>query len=164
MVFSFGEHTNVFFNLVPDGRLPTGEGYHVDISYDDVPIETYWFAVDPPPDAIASKLHQAQTSKGASEMHEPIEPTAVFGTDDEVHIVGLADLGAQSWISAEWTVNGAAYPDCTRSVTGITDNLSNTGFTFSCHPEQGWPAGSHEGHIRVNGKIETSLLFSVENE
>lgn len=161
VIFSFGEFTYAYFTLSFDSAPLVGEGYRAEVSLDGELLGSYEFKIKPPADAIPSVIRDVVLAKGADENYNPIEPTTAFAHGDTVFIVGRGDFGTGSWLQAEWTVNGELAEAATRSLT-INENLSDTGFSFSFLPDDGWPPGEHSVVLTMNGREIGRYEFTVE--
>ncbi|HUX06294.1 MAG TPA: hypothetical protein VMX35_03180 [Acidobacteriota bacterium] len=161
VIFSFGEFTYAYFTLAFEGIPLVGEGYRAEVSLDGEPIGTYEFKIKPPEGAIPSLISGSVLAKGMVDDYQPIEPTTTFAPADTVYLVGRGDFGNGTWLEVEWYVLGEVAEAATRSIT-ISENLSDTGFSFSFLPDEGWPVGAHSVVLVMNGREIGRYEFTVE--
>jgi hypothetical protein len=160
LLFSIGENTYAGYSLTHEQPFPLGRGYRAEVSYDGQPLGEYAFRVVPPPEAIPSQVTEAALAQGTDANYAPIAPTTSFAREDTVHLVGRGDLGLYSWIQADWYVNGELDEAGTRSLT-MEENVADTGFAFSYHPEGGWPPGDHFVVLTLNDQELGRYPFTV---
>ena len=149
VLFSFGQDTFVGYHLAYEDTLIISDRYRAEVFYDGEPLGVYPFRVIPPPDAIPSKLNDAVLARGAEEDYTPIDITDVFDPDEEVYLVGNADLGLHTWIQANWYANGAWDEAGTRSFT-MSENADDVPFSFAFLPDGGWHTGTHTVTLTLN--------------
>jgi hypothetical protein len=161
VIFSFGEDTFVSFDLKPKQPLPVGACYRADVTLDDKPLGQFPFRIAPPKDAIPSKFLSATLAKGADKERKPVDETHDFAGTDKVFLVGSGNLGLASWLEATWKINGKVDDQGTRSIT-MEENKENVPFTFSFIPAGGWPAGTHEVSLQLDGQEVAHEKFTVK--
>ena len=161
VIFSIGEDTFVSFDLKPKQPLPVGAIYSVNVTFGDKALGVFPFRVAPPKDAIPSKLIQSALAKGADEDHKPVDETHDFVGTDKVFLTGVGNLGLASWLEASWIVNGKVDETGTRSFT-MEENKENVPFHFAYIPAGGWPAGTHEVSLQLDGKEVAHEKFTVK--
>jgi len=161
VIFSFGEDTFVSFDINPKQALPVGACYRTDVSFDGKPLGQFPFRIAPPKDAIPSKLLGAVLAKGVDEKRSPVDETHDFAGTDKVFLVGSGNLGLASWLEASWLVNGKADEAGTRSFT-MEQNKDAVPFSFSFIPAGGWPAGTHEVSLQLDGQEVLHEKFTVK--
>ena len=161
VIFSFGQNTFVGFNLTHEQPLPVGEGYSADVAFDGKPLGRFPFTIAPPKGAVPSKVKSFTLSKSVDDKRNPVDETREFNGTDKVFLVGRGDLGLSSWIEATWTVNGKVDKEGTRSLT-MKENMEDVPFSFSFIPAGGWPAGTHEVSLVLDGKEVAHEKFTVK--
>ena len=156
VLFSFGEDTYVkfFFKPGPDG-LVIGSTYAVDVNADGVAAGRYSFKVVPPKGALPSKVLSTRLAKA-----EGGTVTKVFARTDTVFLLFNGDFGIKSWVEANWTVNGKAAPEGTRSLT-LKEDVKAVDGNFSFLPKGGWPKGSHSVMLVLNDVTVGKYAFTV---
>lgn len=161
VIFSFGEDTFVSFDLKPKQPLPVGACYRAEVTIDDKPLGQFPFRIAAPKDAIPSKFLSGTLAKGADEQRKAVDETHDFAGTDKVFLVGTGNLGLASWLEATWKVNGKVDDAGTRSFT-MEENKENVPFTFSFIPAGGWPAGTHEVSLQLDGQEVAHEKFTVK--
>ncbi|MCF7789058.1 MAG: hypothetical protein K9N47_23240 [Prosthecobacter sp.] len=161
VIFSFGEDTFVGFDIKPKEALPVGACYLTKVTFDGKPLGEFPFRIAPPKDAIPSKLVKAALAKGADEDHKPVNETHEFDGLEKAFLTGVGSLGVASWLEATWMVNGKVDDDGTRSFT-MEENKENVPFHFAFIPAGGWPAGTHEVSLQLNGQEVVHEKFTVK--
>ncbi|UCC86301.1 MAG: hypothetical protein JSV81_15790 [Anaerolineales bacterium] len=161
VIFSVGEDTYVGYTLTHDEPFPISEAYRADVFYDDEFLDSFPFHVGPPADAVPSQVLEVTLARGADSDYNPIDETTTFAPEEEVYIVGRADLGLYTWLQAEWYVDGELDEAGTRSITAEED-ASDVGFFFSFVPEEGWPVGDHQVLLIMNDEEVDRYDFTVE--
>ncbi|WP_397383245.1 hypothetical protein [Prosthecobacter sp.] len=161
VIFSFGEDTFVSFDMKTKQPMPVGACYRADVTLDGKPLGQFPFRVAPPKEAIPSKLLKAALAKGADEDHKPVNETHEFDGLDKVFLAGVGNLGLSSWLEATWLVNGKVDDEGTRSFT-MKENKENVPFHFAFIPAGGWPAGTHEVSLQLDGQEVAHEKFTVK--
>ncbi|MCX6851207.1 MAG: hypothetical protein NTY98_20040 [Verrucomicrobia bacterium] len=161
VIFSFGEDTFVSFDMKTKQPMPVGACYRADVTLDGKPLGQFPFRVAPPKEAIPSKFLGATLAKGTDEERKPVDETHDFEGMDKVFLVGTGNLGLASWMEATWTVNGRVDDAGTRSFTS-EENKENVPFSFSFIPAGGWPAGTHEVSLQLDGQEVAHEKFTVK--
>lgn len=161
VIFSFGENTFVGFDIKPNQLLPVGACYRADVTFDGKPLGQFPFRVAPPKGAAPSKLLSATLAKGTDEERRPVDETHEFEGEDKVFLVGTGNLGLASWLEATWKVNGKVDDAGTRSFT-MEENKAKVPFSFSFIPAGGWPAGTHEVSLQLDGQEVEHEKFTVK--
>ena len=161
VVFSVGENTFVGYTLEHENPLPVGEGHRVELFYNGERLGTYAYRVVPPPGATPSKIASVTLARDCDDDFNPVEPTTTFGTADSVHLVGQGDLGLATWLEAEWFIGGTLDETGTRVIT-MQENVTDGGFSFSYVPQGGWPPGTHEVVLTMNGREVGRYSFTIE--
>jgi hypothetical protein len=159
---STAENTFAGFNLNHKSPLPVGDCYTVKISLDGTPIGTFPFKIAPPKGALSSKIKSITLAKGADKNHKPVDETHAFVPKDTVFLVGTADFGLSSWLEATWMVGGKRDDAGTRTLTS-EENKADVPFSFSFMPAGGWPEGSHEVILQLDGTEVAHEKFTVRN-
>ncbi len=160
VLVSFGQSTFVGFNLTHANPLPISENYRVEASLNGKKLADYPFKMVEPTGSLASKIAEVVLARGATESYEAVDPTTEFGSEDTVFLVGKGDLGNQSWVQADWYVDGKLDTDGTRSLT-MNSDTSDGSFAFSYLPEGGWPLGKHEVTLTLNDAVVERLNFTI---
>jgi len=161
VIFSIGEDTFVSFDMKPDKPLPVGACYTVNVTFGDKELGVFPFRVAPPKDSIPSKLLKATLAKGTDDERKPVGETHDFAAAEKVFLVGSGSLGLASWLEATWTVNGKVDDAGTRSFT-MEENKDAVPFSFSFIPAGGWPAGTHEVSLQIDGQEVAHEKFTVK--
>lgn len=161
VIFSFGEDTFVGFDMKTKEPLPVGACYRADVTFGGKPLGQFPFRVAPPKEAIPSKLLKTALAKGADEDHKPVNESHEFDGMDKVFLTGVGNLGLASWLEATWTVNGEVDEAGTRSFT-LKENKENVPFHFAFIPAGGWPAGTHEVSLQLDGQEVVHEKFTVK--
>lgn len=161
VIFSFGEDTFVGFDIQPKQALPVGACYRTKVTLGGKPLGEFPFRIAPPKGATPSKLLKAALAKGADEDHKPVNETHDFEGLDKVFLAGTADLGLASWLEATWLVNGKVDDAGTRSFT-LKENKEKVPFHFDFIPAGGWPAGTHEVSLQIDGQEVVREKFTVK--
>jgi hypothetical protein len=161
IIFSVGEDTYLDVWLTGDDTLPISGAYRADVSFDGEYIDSYTFAVVPPPDAIPSVVREATLARGVDDDYNPVEPTTTFGPDEKVYLVGRGDLGIYTWVRVEWYVDGVLDEEGTKQITWSED-AADSGFFFSYLPEAGWPEGEHQVVLIMNDEEVGRYDFAIQ--
>ncbi len=161
VIFSFGEDTFVSFDMKPNKPMPVGACYRADVTFDGKPLGQFPFRVAPPKDATPSKILKTTLAKGTDEDRKPVNETHEFAGTDKVFLVGSGNLGLASWLEASWLVNGKVDDAGTRSFT-MEENKDGVPFSFSFIPAGGWPAGTHEVSLQLDGQEVAHEKFTVK--
>ncbi|MBN1657533.1 MAG: hypothetical protein JXA93_03980 [Anaerolineae bacterium] len=160
LLFSFGEDTYVGYTLTHEQPFPAGEEYYAEVYYDTTLLATYPFQVIAPAGALVSRIHDVLLALDADDNYNPIQPTTVFASDEEVHLVGEGDLITGSSLQAEWYVAGAVDPAGTRVIT-LDQDIEGAGFVFSYLPAGGWPVGEHSVVLTLDGEEIGRFPFAI---
>jgi hypothetical protein len=163
VLFSIGEDTYAGYTLTHDQPFPLSDQYRADVFYGDQALGSVPFRVVPPADAIPSEIRAVTLARGADDNYNPVDPTTTFAASDTVNLVGRGDLGLETWIQADWYVNGQLDEAGTRSLT-LTENAAETGFAFSYLPEGGWPAGEHFVVLTMNDQEVGRYTFTTDGQ
>jgi hypothetical protein len=155
-----GVNVFVAFSLKPKEPFPVSAQYRVETMLDTIPLGTFRFRVDPPADAIASRIEKTVLVKEMPEDLAEAGDAAAFASDDVVILAGVADLGKLSWLQAEWFINGRRTDEATQTLA-YEENKQASVFHFKHRPEGGWKPGRHEVALLLNGKEVARKLFSV---
>jgi hypothetical protein len=161
VIFSFGEDTFVGFDIKPKQALPVGACYRTKVTFDDKTLGEFPFRIAPPKGATPSKLLKAALAKGADEDHKPVNETHDFEGLDKVFLAGVGNLGLSSWLEVTWLVNGKVDDAGTRSFT-MEESKENVPFHFAFIPAGGWPAGTHEVSLQLDGQEVAHEKFTVK--
>jgi len=161
VLFSFGQNTFVGLNLKPTRPLPIGAHYRTEVSFAGKSLGSYPFKVAPPKGAIPSLFKSAALAKGVDEKKKPMNPTRDFTQLDKVVLAGVADLGLGSALEVEWLVNGKPDDAGTKSFV-MEENKKDVPFYFSYVPAKGWPVGSPEVVLTIDGKEVSREKFTVK--
>ena len=161
VIFSFGENTYLNFWVSNDDGISISQAYRADVYYEDELIDSYTFSVVPPEDALPATVHELTLARGVDDDYNPVEPSTTFAPDEEVFLVGRADIGMYTWLRATWYVNGELDEDGTRTFTA-TENKADAGFFFSHLPKGNWPEGEHEVVLTVNDEEIGRYEFTVQ--
>jgi hypothetical protein len=160
VIFSIGEDTYLNFWLTGDDTLPISQAYRADVFCDGDLVDSYTFSVVPPEDAMPAVIHEVTLARGVDDDYNPIEPSTTFAPDEEVFLVGRADIGLYTWLRVRWYVDGELDEAGTRRFTA-TENKADAGFFFSHLPEGNWPEGEHEVVLTVNDEEIGRYTFTV---
>jgi len=160
VIASIGQDTFAGFKLTPKGRLPVGEGYSVNVTFDGQPIGSFKFKIAPPPDALPSVIKTAVLAEDADARYRAINQATEFKPDQKVVLVGVADFGIYSWMEVKWYVNGKLDEAGTRNAS-LQESKADVPFAFSYLPTGGWPDGKHEVVLIMNGKEVGRYAFTV---
>jgi hypothetical protein len=161
VIFSVGEDTYLNVWLTGDDTLPISDGYRAEVSYDGEFVDSYTFAVVPPPDAVPSVVKEATLARGVDDDYNPVEPTTTFAPDEKVFLVGRGDLGLYTWVRVEWYVDGELDEEGTKRITWSED-ATDSGFFFSYLPEDGWPEGDHRIVLIMNEEEVGRYEFTIQ--
>jgi len=161
VIFSFGQNTFVGFDVTHKKPLPIGECYLAEVTFNDKPLGKFPFKVAPPKDAIPSKVLRVTLAKGADEDQRPVDETREFDGTEKVVLAGVGNLGLSSWLEASWKVGDKVDDEGARSFT-MKENKSDVPFSFSFVPAGGWPAGTHEVALVLDGKEVANEKFTVK--
>ncbi len=161
VIFSFGQNTFVGFNIAHKEPLPVGDCYTADVTFNDQPLGKFPFKVAPPKDAIPSKIARVTLAKGVDEEQRAVDEAREFAGTEKVVLVGVGNLGLSSWLEASWKVGGKVDDVGTRSFT-MKENKADVPFSFSFVPAGGWPAGTHEVSLVLDGKEVANEKFTVK--
>lgn len=161
VVFSFGQNTFVGFNVTHKQPLPVGDCYTAAVTFNDRPLGKFPFKVAPPKDAIPSKVVSVTLAKGVDEEQRAVDETREFHGTEKVVLVGVGNLGLSSWLEASWKIDGQVDEAGTRSFT-MKENKNDVPFSFSFVPAGGWPAGTHEVALVLDGTEVASEKFTVK--
>jgi hypothetical protein len=162
VLFSIGEDTYAGYTLTHEQPFPLSDQYRAEVFYGDQPLGSYPFRVVPPAEAIPSQIQQVTLARGTDENYNPVDPATTFAVDDTVNLVGRGDLGLDTWLQADWYLDGQLDEAGTRSLT-LTENAADTGFAFSYLPEGGWPAGEHFVVLTMNDQEVGRYSFTVSS-
>lgn len=160
LVFSFGEDTYLGYTLSHEQPFPASEEYRAEVFYGDVALASYPFQVIAPPGSLVSRITDVLLALGSDENLDPVHPTTIFSSAEEVHLVGEGDMAAGSTIRAEWYVDGQLDDAGTRVLSPEQD-IPQGGFVFSFLPDGGWPPGEHEVVLTLNGEESGRFPFLV---
>lgn len=161
VIFSIGQNTFVGFDVTHQEPLPVGNCYTAEVTFDGKPLGTFPFRVAPPKGALPSKFISAKLAKATDEHHRPVDEAREFGGEEKVFLAGEADLGLSSWLEATWTVNGVIDEQGTRSLT-MEESKAKVPFSFAFIPAGGWPAGTHEVSLSLDGEVVAKEKFTVK--
>ena len=161
VLFSIGEDTYAGYTLSHEQPFPISAYYHATMLVNDAIVDDYPFQVIPPQDAIVTQISQVTLARDVDADYNPVDPTTTFTPTDTVNLVGRGDLGIDTWLQADWYVNGQLDEAGTRSLT-LEENVADTGFVFSFLPADGWPLGEHSVVLTVNDEEIGRYTFSVE--
>jgi hypothetical protein len=161
VLFSIGQTTFTSFNLKHENPLPVGDCYSAEVSFDGKLLGRFPFRIAPPKGAIPSKVKSVTMAKGVDETRKPVDETREFQGTEKAFLVGVGSFGLSSWLEATWSVNGKVDPAGTRSIT-LEENKEDVPFSFSFLPSGGWPAGSHEVSLQLDGKEVAHEKFIVK--
>lgn len=159
---SVGQNTFAGFNLTHNQPLPVGDCYSAVVTLDGKPLGTFPFRVAAPKEAIPSEMKSYILAKNVDEEEKTLEETREFDTKDKVVLSGTANLGFLTWIEVSWVLGGVTDSAGTRSIT-LKENKADCPFRFSYIPGGGWPAGTHEAVLTMNGRELAREKFTVKN-
>lgn len=155
-----GLNTTVGFSLRQMQNFPVGANYRTDLFHEGIYLGSWFFRIVPPADAIPSFLHTVSLSRSVDDNYRPVDRSTLFAPADTVHLTGSGDTGVDSWLQAEWIVNGAVDDRGTRSLTMLENKAANS-FTFYYAPQGGWPRGEHAVELQLDGVVICRIPFSV---
>lgn len=161
VIFSFGENTFVRFTVTHKNPLPVSAAYSAVVTFDDKPLGTFPFTVAPPEGSLPSKVLKVALAKGADEDYNPVGETREFESSDKVYLLGVGSLGLSSWLEAIWKVGGKEDDEGYRTIT-MKENKDKVPFSFAFVPAGGWPAGTHEVLLNLNGEVVAKEKFTVK--
>jgi hypothetical protein len=161
VIFSVGENTFAGFNLSHKNPLPIGDCYSAEVSFDGKSLGTFPFKIAPPKGAVPTKLLSVTLARDVDDKRKPVGETREFSAQEKVMLVGTADLGLSSWMEAIWAVGGKIDDAATRTLD-IEENKKDVPFSFSFLPAGGWPAGTHEAVLHLDGKEAAREKFTVK--
>lgn len=161
VIFSVGENTFAGFNLTHKNPLPIGDCYSAEVSFDGKSLGTFPFRIAPPKGAQPTKLLSVTLARDVDDKRKPVGETREFSGEEKVVLVGTADLGLSSWMEATWIVGGKLDDAGTRTLD-IEENKKDVPFSFSFIPAGGWPAGTHEVVLHLDGKEAAREKFTVK--
>jgi hypothetical protein len=157
-----GGNTFVGFNLKPGSPLPVGVGCRAELSWNGKAVGAYPFVIAPPAGAIASKLAAVKLARGVTDDFVPVSETKEFGTDEKVFLVGSGQFGIESRFWVDWFVAGKLDEAGTKSFS-LTANKEKLPFSFSFLPAGGWPVGTHEVVMMLDGKEAVREKFTIKS-
>lgn len=160
VIFSIGEDTYAGFNLTTNEPLPISTNYSVVAMLDGVSLGTFSFEIVPPEDAIPSEITDVVLAEDIDEDYNPINPTTTFATDQEVILAVQGDVGINTWVQADWYIDGERDEEGTRSLT-FEENAEATAFYFSYLPDGGWQEGMHEVALTMNDEEVGRYEFEI---
>ena len=160
VLLSVGQSTFAGFDLTHDQPLPVGDCYSAVVTFDGKPLGTFPFRIAPPKDALASRIKAVTLSKSVDDSKKAVDVTREFNSKEKVVLSGTADLGLATWLEASWVLGGTADSGGTRSIT-LKENKPDCPFFFSFIPSGGWPSGTHEAVLMVNGKEAAREKFTI---
>jgi hypothetical protein len=160
LIFSVGESTYAGYTLTHEQPFPVSDGYRADVSTNGQALGSYPFRIVPPADAIPTVIGSVTLARGVDDSYNPVEPTTTFSAADQVYLVGHGDLGLDTWLQADWYINGQLDEAGTRSLT-LDQNAPDVGFSFTYLPEGGWPAGEQSVLLTVNGQEIGRYTFTI---
>ena len=161
IIFSFGQNTFVGLSLKPGNSLPIGTDYRTDVTFNGKPLGSFPFKVAPPKDALPSVLKSVTLAKGIAEGNKPVGETREFTQLEKVVFAGVADLGLGSALEVTWLVNGKPDEAGTKSFT-MQENKKAVPFYFSYVPGRGWPVGTQEVFLTLDGKEVAREKFNIK--
>jgi hypothetical protein len=160
LIFSIGESTYAGYTLTHEQPLPVSDGYRADVSVNEQALGSYPFRIVPPADAIPTVISSVTLARGVDDSYNPVDQTTTFSAADQVYLVGHGDLGLDTWLQADWYVDGQLDEAGTRSLT-LDQNAPDVGFSFTYLPEGGWPAGEQFVILTVNGQEIGRYTFTI---
>lgn len=160
VVLSLGESTYAGFSLTHEKSLPASGKYHFDVEMEGQSLGSYPFKVTPPKRAIPSVFKTAVLAKGVDDQSAPVQPSETFDSTEKIYLVGTADLGLESWVQADWYVNGKLDDSGTRSIT-LKEDKKDCPFYFTYIPKDGWPAGKHKVELTLNDEVVATKEFEI---
>ncbi len=118
-------------------------------------------------DAKASGLVQKMTlAKGVNgETKEARDPTSVFGTKSEFHlVVAIQDAPAGTKFRAVWYATDISVAaNCVTKLEEASLSADGTrNLDFSLAPKESWLPGSYRVDLFVNGALDQTASFQVE--
>ncbi len=161
VIFSIGQSTYAGFNLTPNNPFPIGEAFRAESFFDGKPLGSFKFKIAAPEGAIQSRISNLTLAHGVDADNAPVQMATTFATTDKVFLVGTGDFGLRTWIEANWYVGGKLADEATRSFT-MNENKPATPFYFNYEPASGWPRGTHEVVLLMNGVEAGRLSFTVQ--
>ncbi len=161
VLFSAGQNTFVGFTLSPTSALPVGATYHADVTFEGEKLGSFPFEVSPPKDSIPSKINSVTLARGIDDKSAPVDETRSYTTLQKVVLAGRGDLGNGSWLEVKWLVAGKEDTAGMKSFT-MEENKKDVPFYFSFLPKGGWPEGTHEAVVVMNGKEAAREKFTVK--
>ena len=161
VIVSIGENTFLGFTLKPTSQWPISGKYHVDLTLDGAPLQSYTYKVVPPADASATRVTKATLARGVDDKYQPIDETTTFAQDEKAFLVVSGDFGKASWMRADWYIAGKLDEKGTTTLGPVTKNSTDAGLSFSYLPEGGWPAGDHEVALIVNDVEIERYKFTI---
>jgi hypothetical protein len=116
-----------------------------------------------------AKISSAVLAKDAkADSYDPVDPTSVFATDQPViHlVVAIKNAPSDTKLKSIWTavdVGDAAPAGTVIDETEYTaDGSGKVDFTLSQPSTGTWPVGTYKVDIYLDGKLDTTLEFTVE--
>ncbi len=161
VLFSAGQNTFVGFTLSPTAPLPVGTTYRADVTFEGAALGSFPFEVSPPKDSIPSKINSVTLARAIDDKSAPVDETRSFTTLQKVVLCGRGDLGSSSWMEVHWMVAGKEDTAGMKSFT-MEENKKDVPFYFSFFPKGGWPEGTHEAVVVLNGKEAAREKFTVK--
>ena len=70
-------------------------------------------------------------------------------------------MGLDTWIQADWYVNGEWDAAGTRNIT-VSENADDVGFSFAYLPDGGWLTGTHTVTLTINDVEVGRYPFAIE--
>jgi hypothetical protein len=161
ILYSFGQDTTAGFTMTYDRLLPVSASYRFEVSFDGRPLGVYPFRVVPPPGATPARFINGVLARGSTADYQPVEPTSVFRTTDQVHVVLRVDFGVATWIEPNWFVNGTLVQTHGAGIFTSNGNATNTGFDAYYLPTGGWPPGQHQVAFVMNDAEVARYAFTI---
>lgn len=118
----------------------------------------YAFRINPPADAIASRITSVVVTGGATATHDPLPAPAHFAPDQPVYLVMQGDLGLGTLLMVQWDRGGEGM---VQSLT-LTKNQPNLKFSLYFLPDSGWTPGNHQATVFCNDQEVGRYPFLVK--
>lgn len=161
VVLSIGENTFVGFTLTPSKPWPISKKYHIDVTLDGDPLDSYAYKVVAEDGALNAEVNEAVLAGGADDSFNPIDIATEFKPDQEIYLVGNAKLSKGSWLRSQWYVDGKLDKNGTTLLGPVEEEKESTGFSMYYLPKGGWPMGEHEVALILDHKEIERYSFTI---
>lgn len=155
-----GQNSQAAFPLRYPQALLISPYYSVEVFINDQLVADIPFEVQPPADAIPTRVESILMAKDKDGELQPLTVDEAFDPQDMVFLIGQGDFGRLSWLQAEWYIGDDLVQQCTTYLS-MTRNYNNERFLFQCALDEGWPPGTHAIVLVADDEIITREVFEV---